>query len=71
VDALELIEMHPERVGEDRLDHIPMAHGDPDGARAVRGQDLGIEGADGGNRPRRHGAQALVGEVVAGREDRR
>ena len=52
-----------DRLGHDRLDRVAVAHGHPDGVRAVRGLDLGVEGAHPADDPLGHLREGL------GRED--
>ena len=42
MDALEQVQVHAERVGEDRLDDITVGHGDPEPLVAVLGLDPGV-----------------------------
>jgi hypothetical protein len=64
-DALEVVEMAGEGIGEHGLDDVAVAAGQPDGARTVRCGDPGVVPAD-----RLHGPCLHTGEPLAVGEDR-
>ena len=58
-DALEPRESGAHRLGDDRLDRVTVAHGDPDRRGAVLGLDLRVEAPDGPDDPVGHLGEGL------------